>query len=238
MAGPPLSRALSSKTRSLGQSLFRHKLFLPYLAGMFLLAVAALAASEPTEVRAPEPIKPEGWIRYTDYPDDALRQGQVGMTWFDVLIDDAGQPFGCKTVSSSEVKSLDEVSCRLMMQRAHFQPARDQFGTVVPSVFRRSANWTLDGNGRRSAPPVDLLLTVNKIPEGTKPEVVVNTVESPDGRSEACSVATSSGSDRLDKIACESMSGVQMVDPLVGPTGLKVRAVRARRVAFRISDAN
>jgi TonB family protein len=205
---------------------------------MFLLAVAALGASEPTKVVAPEPIKPEGWIRYVDYPDDALRQGQVGTTWFDVLIDEAGQPFGCKTVSSSEVKALDEVSCRLMMQRARFQPARDQFGAAVPSVFRRSASWTLDGNGRRSAPPVDVLLTVSRLPEGTKPEVLVNVVEDPDGRSEVCSVATSSGSDRLDRIACDLVSKVQMADPLVGPTGTKVRAVRARRVAFRVGDAN
>jgi protein TonB len=200
---------------------------------MLSLTLISLAGATPVSVKGPEPIRPETWVRYTDYPTTVLRAGQVGTVWFEVMIDSAGKPYGCKVIVSSNVKALDDVSCRLMMARGRFEPARDQFGAAISSSFRRAANWSVNWRSARSEWPVDLSVKLNRLPDGVQPEVTVAVVEGADGSFEACSVAKGSGSEKLDQTACDAMKNARMVDPMIGPAGSPVRAVRLRRVSFQ-----
>ena len=58
-----------------------------------------------------------------DYPVDALRGNQQGLVKTLVTVDAKGKPTACHVVVSSNVRSLDETSCRVLMTRATFPPS-------------------------------------------------------------------------------------------------------------------
>lgn len=88
-------------------------------------------------------VKPESWIRYDDYPSDAIRagrQGEVAMIW---KIGTDGRLSDCRIVLSSGTPSLDAASCTAMTKRGVYQPARDAGGTPIISWGSRKVRWRL-----------------------------------------------------------------------------------------------
>lgn len=80
-------------------------------------------------------------IEYSDYPIlSALRRdsGEVTMR-FQVGTD--GRARNCVVLVSSGYAALDSTSCRLIEQRARFEPAVDQDGHAVPAIVSETVNW-------------------------------------------------------------------------------------------------
>lgn len=86
-----------------------------------------------------------GRITNSDYPAaarDARAQG-VTRTRIDITTD--GRPSGCTVRRSSGDRLLDETTCRLVLARFHFRPARDQSGRAVADSVDYEQEWSISG---------------------------------------------------------------------------------------------
>lgn len=82
-----------------------------------------------------------GKIRDRDYPK-ALREAFVsGMTGTLVSVGMNGRPTGCRVISRSGNAELDAVTCRLVMERFRFKPARNAAGQPVASDIEYEQEW-------------------------------------------------------------------------------------------------
>jgi TonB family protein len=82
-------------------------------------------------------------LSYADYPDAAVREGAEGRTGFTLNVDARGRVTNCTIEQSSGSTLLDEVTCRLMMTRARFLPARDVAGSAIADTYSSTINWVL-----------------------------------------------------------------------------------------------
>jgi TonB family protein len=103
---------------------------------MFLLAMAAAVSAAIPRERA-------NWITDNDYPKSAYAAGQQGRVTVALTVDDTGEPEVCAVQSTTADAALAKLSCTLLVQRAHFQPARDERGKPVESRFTQTVQWTL-----------------------------------------------------------------------------------------------
>ncbi len=104
-----------------------------------------LAALDRIAVPAEPAVDPALWVRYTDYPDDALRKGQAGVVTLLWSIAATGEVTDCKVVAPSGVATLDRAGCRAILSRARYQPAKDAAGQAVPAYGMRRIMWLLPG---------------------------------------------------------------------------------------------
>ena len=80
-----------------------------------------------------------------DYPRDALRGGWQGEVRVRVDVDAAGSPKGCALRYGSGWPSLDQATCRVLMARARFEPARDKAGQPMASPSFHTVRWRVPG---------------------------------------------------------------------------------------------
>lgn len=94
--------------------------------------------------RYPQPKNdPRKWVTVFDYPYGALRTRKQGVVHFRLGIDDEGKPTECETPRSFADETLDKLSCKLLLQRATFEPARDTDGKPVASFYRNMVSWLI-----------------------------------------------------------------------------------------------
>ncbi|WP_448664851.1 energy transducer TonB [Sphingomonas sp. CJ20] len=86
---------------------------------------------------------PGAWVTNDDYPAGAIRAGQQGVVGFRLSIGTDGRPKGCEVTTTSGVPLLDAQSCRLLVARARFQPARDAQGRAIPATYSSRFRWEL-----------------------------------------------------------------------------------------------
>lgn len=110
---------------------------------LFLLAFApqAAAADEPP-VRARAPAL-AGLFSDRDYPLEAVRNKEQGAVTFRLDVGSDGRPAGCAVTSSSGSALLDSTTCRLLRERARFEPARDSSGKAVADSVHGRIVWRL-----------------------------------------------------------------------------------------------
>ncbi|WP_129793774.1 energy transducer TonB [Sphingosinicella sp. CPCC 101087] len=82
-----------------------------------------------------------GRIRNRDYPRGALRSGAEGQVFARVQVAADGRVIGCRVEQSSGHPELDETTCRLIMQRFRYEPARDAQGNRVADVSGWVQRW-------------------------------------------------------------------------------------------------
>lgn len=82
-----------------------------------------------------------GRIRDSDYPPGALAAGVSGtvLVRFHVGID--GRVHDCKVTKTSGSPDLDEVTCRLILERFRYEPTRDASGRKVPDTVEGEHRW-------------------------------------------------------------------------------------------------
>lgn len=129
------------------------------LLSPFLLT-AALSAP------APKPIEIATWITASDYPPLALRLGVEGPVAYRLEVDAAGKVTGCTVTVSSGQAALDQPTCDLLMQRAHFAAAIDASGVPVASSYASRVRWKLPPPP--AAPP---FMLANAAPPGALPRL-------------------------------------------------------------------
>ena len=82
-----------------------------------------------------------GKIRDKDYPK-ALREANIsGTTVAEVAVGTSGRATGCRVTRSSGSRELDATTCRLVMERFRFKPARNAAGQAVAAQIEYEQEW-------------------------------------------------------------------------------------------------
>ena len=82
-------------------------------------------------------------IRAKDYPREAMRAGAEGAVRFQVAVSRRGRPLDCRILEGSGNALLDAATCRQVLGRASFAPARDRNGKAIVGTYTRRMVWRL-----------------------------------------------------------------------------------------------
>jgi protein TonB len=82
-------------------------------------------------------------FRPGDYPIDALKRREQGAVTVQLTIGATGRVGACDVTSSSGSKMLDRASCRIILGRALFTPARDNSGHLTTDTVHQEIRWVL-----------------------------------------------------------------------------------------------
>jgi protein TonB len=74
---------------------------------------------------------------------DAIRRDEQGTVAFRLLINRRGRVSECQIVSSSGSNALDGATCRILEDRARFEPARDADGKRIADETTGRIRWML-----------------------------------------------------------------------------------------------
>jgi periplasmic protein TonB len=116
---------------------------------LFLLLLAAGCATGGEEIRARAKANLATLISNQDYPAAALRKEEEGMVGFRLTISPEGRVSDCTITQSSGSASLDAATCRILVGRARFDPARDRKGRPVADTMAGRILWRIE----KDAPP-------------------------------------------------------------------------------------
>jgi len=97
--------------------------------------------ARPSVARGLSPNTPTPWITNADYPPDLRAQAIRGIVAFRLLVSPTGKPSQCTVIASSGTPRLDDLTCRLMMQRASFRNAQDADGRPIAAEYRGRVAW-------------------------------------------------------------------------------------------------
>jgi TonB family protein len=113
-----------------------------------VLATTAPAPPRAAIVEGPRArATPQSLIGFADYPASALRAGEQGTTRVELVVAANGRVSQCVVIGSSGSSALDAATCRLIIARARFIPARDSNGNVAPGHFSTAIGWSLAETG-------------------------------------------------------------------------------------------
>ncbi|MEA3064670.1 MAG: periplasmic protein TonB [Sphingomonadales bacterium] len=140
----------------------------PLLALSFLAAVpAGAAALAPAPAVASAEPQPAASARARanlvtlfsdeDYPAAAVRNHEQGPVAFSLSIGADGMPTACSVTGSSGSALLDSTTCRLLMERARFEPARDAQGRPTTDTVAGRIIWRLPDDEPGQPPPALML---------------------------------------------------------------------------------
>ena len=106
--------------------------------------VAAPAPPPPPKRANPVPRgNPGRWVSNDDYPSRAIREEAQGTVRFTLTVGPDGRVSDCQVNSSSGNATLDETACRLLRQRARFDPKLDSNGSPTTGTWSSSFRWQL-----------------------------------------------------------------------------------------------
>jgi periplasmic protein TonB len=118
------------------------------LAGLALQPAAP--SSPPPPAPSPPPVEPvqAPRLRYpvfqdSDFPAAARARHLDGRVSYEVSVDAAGMPVGCRITQTSGYGFFDIQTCRVLLTRARFRPARDAQGRAVPGTYQDRVWWHL-----------------------------------------------------------------------------------------------
>ncbi len=74
-----------------------------------------------------------------DYPAEALKNAEQGKVTVELMVGEDGAPRSCKVTLPSASIALNEATCSLLLQRAHYTPAN----ASTPRVVTQTINWKI-----------------------------------------------------------------------------------------------
>lgn len=78
-----------------------------------------------------------------DYPHSAVVNNEQGTASVRIRVSKEGKVSDCQLVESSGSDAIDKQTCRIILTRAHFQPARTKDGQAVDSIALQRIRWEL-----------------------------------------------------------------------------------------------
>lgn len=90
-----------------------------------------------------------GGLRYSDLPIEIVEAGRGGTVGVRYVVAQTGRVTACQVRRSSGDRQLDELTCRLIVQRFRFRPARDADGAPFEAVVVESHSWDIRDEVRR-----------------------------------------------------------------------------------------
>ncbi|MEM9501536.1 MAG: TonB family protein [Pseudomonadota bacterium] len=97
----------------------------------------------PDPIRASPRNSPGGWITDRDYKSRWIREGLSGNARFQLEIGASGRVTDCTVTGSTGHRELDTATCRLIADRARFNPAKDSSGNPTSGSYTSSVNWQI-----------------------------------------------------------------------------------------------
>jgi protein TonB len=95
------------------------------------------------DLEGPKPIGlAYDWVSNADYPLDAWRNGEEGNVIYDLAVDSGGRVTSCTATSGSATPALKAETCRLLLERARFEPEKDDKGEPVASTYSGYHLWS------------------------------------------------------------------------------------------------
>jgi len=102
----------------------------PMIVSLLVLAQAATVAPPPAAQDHVVPL-----FNVNEVPEEALRYGWSGVVKADLTITPEGRVSACTIVQSTGHKLLDDFTCKVLMMRARFTPAKDKDGKPIESHY-------------------------------------------------------------------------------------------------------
>ena len=90
------------------------------------------------------------------YPAAAVRNHEQGPVAFSLAVGADGMPTACLVTGSSGSAVLDATTCRLLMERSRFEPARDARGRPTTDKLAGRIVWRLPDDGPEPPPAMVL----------------------------------------------------------------------------------
>ena len=78
-----------------------------------------------------------------DYPAAAIRREEQGTVSFRLNINRRGRVTECSIAGSSGSQALDKQTCKILTNRARFDPARDAEGKRIADTYAGRIRWEL-----------------------------------------------------------------------------------------------
>ncbi|MDP4538966.1 TonB family protein [Qipengyuania sp. DY56-A-20] len=112
----------------------------------------AIPAPQPSAVSTPSGVAPLAarprndpgrWITSNDYRSSWIARELTGTARFRLEIAADGRVTDCTITGSTGHSILDTATCRLLEQRARFEPARNAKGDAVAGSFANAVRWEL-----------------------------------------------------------------------------------------------
>ena len=187
------------------------------------------------------PLPDRGYVldvfSHGDVTPNLLPWGEFRRVDVRVTIGPDGKVLRCEE-SSSGVKQLDALTCRIIRQRLKLHPAIWIDGNPSYSVIRKTITWAI--NVTPPPPPADLELTVSKLPDGVKSPATVPVMFAVDetGHLSLCAEESRPGKSagekapELIKIACDAIAKTFTASPAVDATGQPVHSIQNASVQF------
>lgn len=82
-----------------------------------------------------------GGIDKSDYPDNAPWAGRKGIVHLRFTVVPSGRISGCTVTRSSGTPELDDLTCRLLVSRVRYRPARNAEGVPIASTITGRHVW-------------------------------------------------------------------------------------------------
>ncbi len=86
---------------------------------------------------------PSRWATTSDYPSNALRREEQGISRFRVVVSSDGRAIECEITASSGSQLLDAKTCELVTRRAKFEPATNDAGERIVGTYSNAVRWQL-----------------------------------------------------------------------------------------------
>lgn len=96
-----------------------------------------------TPKRATPSNNSSSWITTNDYPRRPLIDGIEGLASYRLVIGTTGRVSSCELTSPTGNRALDDATCRLITNRARFDPATDESGAKVMGTYTGSVRWEI-----------------------------------------------------------------------------------------------
>ena len=108
-----------------------------------IFALVSNAGQDPAPTE-PIPIEPlSSLIKGDDYPLEAIEKNEQGRVSMRLIVGSDGRVRECIIDRTSGSASLDSASCKIVMERARFEPARNAEGNPVTAEVTQRINWLL-----------------------------------------------------------------------------------------------
>lgn len=75
------------------------------------------------------------WFSSNDYPPDMAKRREESVVQVRLLVDATGKVTKCTSLSDFKEAEFNQITCAVIMRRAHFEPAELADGTKVPSYY-------------------------------------------------------------------------------------------------------
>lgn len=164
------------------------------------MLLAAQGSAVPYRNEPPRLRNANAIIMPEEYPVEALRRHEYGISSIVMLVSAEGQVTACDVTESSGSDALDRATCALHKKRARFDPARDAAGVPVAGEYRLATSWGVDDHQPQTT--IESFLQVPAIPADYHSPVKARLLFDEAGHVTTCEVTDSSGSVAADRAAC------------------------------------